>query len=336
MIQGRVSAVVASYNHAAFLPRRMDSLMTQTYSNLEILVVDDCSTDDSVDVLRRYESQLNVTVVARERNGGWISTSNEGLNRSSGEFVIFANCDDDCDPRMIERLVQEMARHPTAGIAFCRSLFIDEEDRVIGDDFATRERAFRVRCSSDTLLTGAEMERFLLHSCVIPNLSAALIRRECLSTLGAFTAAYRVCNDWDLFFRIAAKYDVAYVAEALNRFRQHPTTIRITTKSGITIAEYLRLLLGRIRTLDLSWTERVRYRTRVMYLWSGHVMAPSWVGIANIPWHLGIVLRHDPAALLLLAPSALQRVVDVMRKALCGRTRAGEVVRERGEPATSM
>jgi GT2 family glycosyltransferase len=228
--RGLVSLVVASYNHAEFLVRRMDSLVGQTYPDIEILVIDDCSPDNSVEILRRYESYPKVRLILREQNGGWVTVSNQGADLSAGEFVLFANCDDDCDPRMVERLVDALQRHPSAGIAFCRSLMIDEDDRVLGDDYMIRESAFRTRCEKDTLLAGAEASRFLLHSCVIPNLSAALFRRECFSTVGYLSAEYRVCCDWDLFFRVAAGYDIAYVAEPLNRFRQHGETIRSVTK----------------------------------------------------------------------------------------------------------
>jgi len=297
---GLVSVVVASYNHAEFLERRMESLINQTYQDMEILVIDDCSSDNSVEILRKYESHPKVKLVLRENNGGWVIVSNQGVEMSSGEFVIFANCDDDCEPRMIERLAAAMNIHPSAGIAFCRSLFVDENDQVIGNDYADRERSFRARCSTDALLTGAEMSRFLMHSCVIPNLSAALFRRECFNAAGNLSSAYRVCCDWDLFFRIVECYDVAYIAEPLNRFRQHKNSIYNATKERVIYEEYIRLLLGQLRSLDLTRVERNRYRIRVMYLWAVHLMAPSWNGLRDFPYHLRQVLRWDPISLMYL------------------------------------
>lgn len=311
---GLVSLVVASYNHAGFLARRMDSLVGQTYQNIEILVIDDCSPDNSVEILRRYETQPKVRLVIREKNGGWVTVSNQGVDMSSGEFVLFANCDDDCDPRMVERLVDALQQHPSAGIAFCRSLMVDEDDRVLGDDFSIREASFRQRCSRDTLLSKAEASRFLLHSCVIPNLSAALFRRECFAEAGYLSSEYRVCCDWDLFFRVAARYDIAYVAEPLNRFRQHKATIRSVTKDRVVYEEYFRLLLGQIRMLDLSFRERMRFRTHVMYLWAVHLLLPSMNGIFNLPYHLGRIFRLDPLALLFVIPGGLLRVGEVAVK----------------------
>lgn len=313
---GWVTAVVASYNHADFLVKRMESLITQTYQDLEILVIEDCSTDNSIDVLRGYQCHSKVNLVVREKNGGWVTVSNQGVEMATGEFIIFANCDDDCDPRLIQRLVAAMKASPTAGMAFCRSALVDEHDNLLGDDFTVRESSFRARCSADTLLSGAEMSRFLLHSCVIPNLSAALIRKECFAIVGNLSSSYRVCCDWELFFRIAARYDVAYISEPLNRFRQHAATIRSVTKERVVYEEYFRLLLGQIHLLDLTWIERCRFRLHVMYLWSVHLLTPSKGGWSNFPYHFERVLDLDPLALLFFVPSLVLRAARVLGKSL--------------------
>jgi glycosyltransferase involved in cell wall biosynthesis len=313
--QGLVSIVVASYNHADFLTRRMDSLIGQTYPDVDILVIDDKSPDHSVEILRHYEANSRVRLVLRDQNGGWVTVSNQGVDLSSGEYVLFANCDDDCDPRMVERLVDALQQHPSAGIAFCRSLMVDEDDQVLGDDFTIREASFRKRCAQDTLLSGSEASRFLLHSCVIPNLSAALFRRECFNQVGKFSSSYRVCSDWDLFFRVASQYDIAYVAEPLNLFRQHRATIRSVTKDRVLYEEYFRLLLGEILRLDLSSRQRMRYRTRVMYLWAAHLLSPSWVGLTNLPYHLGRIWALDPVALTYFLPACFVRVSEIAAKA---------------------
>ena len=308
---GLVSVVVASYNHAEYLEQRMDSLINQTYQDIEILVIDDCSLDNSVEVLRRYEPHPKVRLIVREHNGGWVTVSNQGVEISSGEYIIFANCDDACDPRMIERLVDAMKSNPSAGIAFCRSLMIDEGGKLLGDDFSVRENSFRTKCNKDVLLTKKEMSRFLLHSCVIPNLSAALFRRVCYSDAGGLTSAYRVCSDWDLFFRVVARNDVAYIAAPLNEFRQHETTIRSSTKDRVMYEEFMRLLLGQIALLNLSMLERIKYRLYVMYLWAEHILRPSFSGVLSSLYLLRVVLRLDPIAIAYFPAALLLRAIQL-------------------------
>ena len=304
---GLVSIVVASYNHADYLKQRMDSLIAQTYPNIEIIVIDDHSTDNSLEVLKLYESFPKVNLIVREENGGWVTVSNQGVELSSGEFVIFANCDDACDPHMIESLVSAIQKHPKAGISYCRSIMIDAENNIIGDDYYYREKAFKIRCLFDTLITRKEMRLFLLYSCVIPNLSAALIRKECLSEVGVLSHDYKVCSDWDLFFRISARFDVAYVSESLNKFRQHNTTIRASIKERIVIDEYLRLLLSQIKKTDISPLKKTRYKINVMYIWSSHFMLPSTLGLKNFRFHLEKVLKYDPYAICYLPIAVIMR-----------------------------
>lgn len=314
MNPGLVSVVVASYNHASYLERRMESLLDQTYQNIEILVIDDCSTDNSVDILRKYESHPKVKLLARKENGGWVVTFNQGAEMSTGEFILFANCDDECDPTMVERLVKGMRAYPSAGICYCRSLLIDEKGNLLGDDFSGRERAFQVRCATDTLLAKNEMRRFLLNSCVIPNTSAALIRRACFDSAGNISSAYRVCSDWLLYFDIAVHCDVAYIAVPLNKFRQHESSITGSAKHRMIHEEILRLLLGQIKTQGLSSIDKARYRTHVMYLWSIHLLPPTTSGVINFNYHLKTVITYDWVALVFLPVAMLGRFSSLLYK----------------------
>ena len=322
-----VGVVVASYNHAEYLVQRMDSLLAQTYKDIEIIVIEEASHENSLEVLRQYKKSPLVELIIRERNGGWVKVSNQGIELARGEFIMFANCDDACLPQLVERLVGALEVNPSAGIAFCRSLLVDEHDCILGEDFARREAAFRRLCAVDRLINGAMMSRFLLNSCVIPNLSAALFRKKCLVEVGGFSSEYRVCSDWDLFFRIAASHDVVYVSTPLNRFRQHSTTIRSTTKERVVNEEYLRLLLGYVARLDLSFAERCRYRTHIMYLLAVHLISPSWSGLRNFPYHLQKVIEFDVLALPFLFPALALRAVKVLGKVFRLSARASETFR---------
>ncbi len=315
MTPGLVSVVVASYNHTEYLVRRMESLIDQTYPAIEILVIDDRSPDNSVEVLRQFEGHPKVTLQVREHNGGWVAVSNQGFTSTRGEFVLFANCDDACHPRMIERLVAALRAAPSATVAFCRSRMVDEAGAVLGDDFAIRERAFRERCAQDTTISREEMRRFLMHSCVIPNLSAAVFRRDALDRVGLLSPDYRACSDWDLFFRLADIGDVAYVAEPLNDFRQHPTTIRSATKGRVTFDEFCCVLLGELRRSSFTFAERWRFRHHVMYLWAIDLIAPgpAW---RNVPFHLSRIRALDAPALVCLPVALATRAVLLPVKAI--------------------
>lgn len=319
MTPGLVSIVVASYNHAEFLIERMQSLLAQTYPAIEILVIDDCSLDNSVEILKGFAADPRVNLIEREANGGWVAVSNQGAKLANGEFLLFANCDDACEPEMINQLVKIMQKNPSAGVAFCRSQMINASGDILGDDYVGRETAFKIRCSSDTIISKREMSRFLLHSCVMPNLSAVLMRKTDFVAAGGFSRLYKANSDWDLFFRLAERCDAAYIATPLNHFRQHETTIRSQTKSKTTYEEFFRLLLGKIRCLDLDFFERCKYRMRVMTLWWHHLLNEPVHGIRNFPYHFLRVLALDPQAILFfpmaLVEQAVRKVTGKVSKA---------------------
>ncbi len=316
MEPGLVSVIVASYNHSEYLKERMDSLINQTYQNLEILVIDDCSTDGSLEVLRGYESHPKVKLIIREINGGWVNVSNQGVDVSKGEFIIFANCDDTCEPQMLEKLVESIKKNPTAGIAYCRSKMIDQSGKLLGDDFLIREEAFRNFCKTNILVPKNIFSKFLLNSCVIPNLSAALFRKNCYIYSGGMTGLYKVCADWDLFFRVTQYYDIAYIAEPLNSFRQHKTTIRNTTKEQIYFGEVLSLLLTQITRQNLTLLEHFKFRFHVMYLWTIKIIQPSFDGTQFFMSLSNIVFKKDPAAILFLPIALICRAFIVSVKKL--------------------
>ncbi len=313
---GLVSVIVASYNHAEYLEERMDSLINQTYHNIEILVIDDCSTDTSFDVLQKYVGHPKVNLITREKNGGWVAVSNQGVEISKGEFIVFANCDDSCDLQMIEKLVVSINKNQTAGISYCRSKMIDERGKLLGDDFLIRENSFKRKCQHDVLITKKEMGLFLLNSCVIPNLSAALFRKQAYLSSGGMTIFYKVCADWDLFFRIVKQFDVAYVAEPLNNFRQHKTTIRSSTKEQILYEEIIGLLLNQLTLMDLTFVERAKARFNAMYLWASFILRPSMMGLMSFKYLLNVVIKFDLVAISYLPLAFLLRLLNIPIKAL--------------------
>ncbi len=309
--KGLVTVIVSSYNHSQFLEKRIDSLLNQSYLNFEIIVIDDCSTENNLEILERYQVTPNFQLIKRKSNGGVFTVNNQGLEIGSGEYFIFANCDDSCDSLMIESLVKALESNNKAGLAFCRSLMIDEFDAIIGDDYFVREQAFKAHCITDAHINGNLMHKFLMHSCVIPNMSAALIRRSCMDVVGLFRTNFIACGDWDLFFRIAKNYDFAYVAKPLNFFRQHDKTIRNTSKGRVTYDEFFSILLPKINNSDFSLFERISFRFHVMYLWSIEMVRPSFQGWKNFAHHAKLVVSLDPLAISLLPFAMILRTIVV-------------------------
>lgn len=241
-VKGLVSIVVASYNYDRFLKQRIEGLLNQSYENFEIIIIDDASIDNSRIVLHEYVHNIKIRIIENQVNSGWVAVSNQGIAESKGEYLMFANCDDLADKDLVASLVAPLAHQGSVGITFCRSSMINEEGVRSNSDFDYRNRTFKRFCNQDAYIPKQVLEKFLTHSCVIPNLSGALMRRDVLELVGGFSCKYRICSDWDLFFKISKFADASYVSAELNSFRQHQRTIRKSSDATQLLFEISELL----------------------------------------------------------------------------------------------
>lgn len=298
LIKDRVSVIVASYNHVSYLKERMDSLINQTFKNLEIIVIDDNSPDKSVEFLKNYESDPRVRIIINTDNLGWIKNSNKGASLATGEYLLFANCDDYCDITMVEKLVNIIKVSQNASIAFCKSLMVDSQSKVYGDDYSVREKSFRKKCRTSTLINNNEMKEFLMHSCVLPNLSSVLMKTSIFLEAGGFSEDFKVCSDWSLFFQLSNTYNFAYEAEPLNYFRQHRNTVRNSVKDRVIYDEYFKLITRNIKEYNVSYFKKIKFYFLVSRLWTKHLCTMS--GLKNLNVHFFNNLKYSIEIVILL------------------------------------
>src|SRR5258708_6417207 len=128
-----VSVVVPNYNHARNLRQRIETVLGQTYQDLELILLDDCSTDESGAMTREDERDPRVRIEFNERNsGGLFKQWNKGVRMARGKYVWVAESDDFADPRFLERMVRTLDEEPEATFAYCRSWAVDEDDKSLG------------------------------------------------------------------------------------------------------------------------------------------------------------------------------------------------------------
>ena len=239
-----VSVILPNYNHARFLPQRIDSILAQTWRAFEFIALDDCSTDESREVLRSYAARTSMQLAFNEQNSGspfrqW----QRGLSMASGEYVWLAESDDVADPRLLETLLRQFDRYPTAGIAYCQSYSIDEHGTVSGPLDPWTDPVHPTRWHHDFFNSGPdEVANYLIQRNTVPNASAVLVRRSILSRAVEHADRMRLSGDWWAWARVLLASDVAFVAEPLNFFRSHPRTARDTTKLAIACAEQFEIL----------------------------------------------------------------------------------------------
>jgi glycosyltransferase involved in cell wall biosynthesis len=283
-----VSVVIASYNYGDLIENRIDSFLNQTYEHLEIIVLDDCSTDNSREVIEKFRSNNRVRIFYNNENLGWIKNSNLGISLSKGEYVLFGNCDDIASRDLIENLVGPLSRDEIVGVSFCESELIDYLGNQIGSDRDSRDKKFIHSTQSDCRIERMEMASFLSHSCVIPNLSAALFRREAIELAEGFSTRYSICSDWNLFIELSLTWDFFYIRKPMNKFRQHKKNVRSSIKESLLSSQIIELLVE--TSLDGRYKFRVRrrFRKRSLVLFFIHTLKQNREKIG-----LGYVLQAN-------------------------------------------
>jgi len=224
-----ISVVIPAYNAARYVVEAVESALNQTLPPLEVIVVDDGSTDETEAVLHPYGGRIRYV---RQSNGGPSAARNCGLRESRGELMAFLDADDVWFLNKLEKQWKCLQAHPRAGLVHSNYLFWDAETgdmtpaHLEGDERSGRRYA----------------EVFAWNR-LVP--SAAMIKRECLDRVGLFDESFRTAEDFDFFLRIARHYEFAYLPECLVRYRKHASNA--TNNKAMMLTNELRVYRQALR-----------------------------------------------------------------------------------------
>ncbi len=181
-----VSVIVPNYNHARFLPKRIESIFGQSFQNFELILLDDCSTDDSRSILCRYASDPRVRVEFNEVNSGSsFKQWNKGVSLARGEYVWIAESDDYADRQLLETLVTTLGADPTVMLAYCRSWRVTEDDQKNGFGDWYLDYLDPQRWTANFVTDGVEeCQNYFVYSNPVPNASAVVFRRAGYQRVG--------------------------------------------------------------------------------------------------------------------------------------------------------
>jgi glycosyltransferase involved in cell wall biosynthesis len=212
---GLISVIMPCFNAQAFLREAIDCVLSQTYGNVELVVVDDGSTDRSNEILEGYGARI---VVHRQRNMGPYAARNTGLRIAKGQFIAFLDADDFWSRDFLEKLCAELSQSD-ADLAYCGWQNIGASDRS-ADPYVPPDYE-----------VGSKLESFLQGASPWP-IHAALVRRSAIDTVGPFDESLSSCMDYDLWLRLGVSRRVVRVPEVLAFYRFHGTG-QITSKEWL-------------------------------------------------------------------------------------------------------
>jgi hypothetical protein len=216
----RVSVVITTFNTGRYLPETLASVFAQSYQNVEVIVVDDGSTDDSVERARDHASRLILVERAHEGLG---PARNAGLERATGDYIAFLDSDDLWDHDTLSTQVDVALRHPASGLVVSDGVQF-EGDRVISSRLFPDEIAARVDAAPDGELS-MPLYRELLRGNLICCPAQALIPRAVVETIGAVSDVPVGAQDYDYYVRIAKRFPVTLHRASLARWRFRPDSM---------------------------------------------------------------------------------------------------------------
>jgi O-antigen biosynthesis protein len=228
----RVSVVVPTYNYGHFIEKRLTSIYTQGYPIYEIIVLDDASTDDSIDCIERttINKPFDVCLHINERNSGSVFRQWEkGVRLASGDLVWIAEADDIADPSFLSILVPAFQRENTV-MAFCQSRQIDSNGHLLANDYLAYTGDISDRWKNDYFADGLrEIRESLAIKNVIPNVSGVVFDRSALlkgmDAVGSKLFEYRVAGDWLVYLHVLTQGQLFYSAKSLNDHRRHQNSV---------------------------------------------------------------------------------------------------------------
>ncbi|RYG44962.1 MAG: glycosyltransferase family 2 protein [Chitinophagaceae bacterium] len=264
-----VSVIVPNYNHAQFLERRIESILSQTYQNFELLLFDDCSTDNSREMLLQYCQHPKVVhhVFNTSNSGSTFKQWEKGFQLAKGNLIWIAESDDYADVRFLEKMVQAHESYPTAGLVYCNSVVVNEKDEVLADD---HYKPPLPRYSKDFFNRGVdECRDYLSQECTISNASSVVFKKKYIDEVTASSGGFNLAGDWMFYVRLLAISDLYFITEKLNYFRTHGNNVRSRTNHNKGILETLSVLdfliqqkivdkARAIRRLDAIWQDSYR------------------------------------------------------------------------------
>jgi glycosyltransferase involved in cell wall biosynthesis len=305
-----VSVVIPVFNGEKTIRETIESVLNQTLTDFELVVINDGSQDGTLDIVERIpDSRIQVFSYP---NAGQSTSRNRGIEIAKGDYISFIDADDLWTPDKLEAQLQALQANPKAGVAYSWTDWIDESSQLLGKGSYNTEQ-------------GAVFTKLLLND-FVANGSNVLIRRQALTEVGGFDPSVTPAEDWDLWLRLAARYEFVAVrspqilyrispnSASFNVWKMEASSLQVIDKAFAVAPESLQYLkqqcLGnRYKYLTFKaiegYPERSKGIAAIRFLWNAIKNDPSLLQ-AKVIWK--VLFRI--AAITLLTPKLAQAVIN--------------------------
>lgn len=232
-----VSVIIPNYNHYIYLIQRIESILNQSYHDYEVIIMDDCSTDNSAEIIEKYRNHPKVAniIYNTANSGSTFHQWNKGVDVAKGKYIWIAESDDIAEYTFLQKLVPELEKDPDTAIAYCQSSRINAIGEVFGDWHFQTDDLDKELFRNDFTMQGHDyINRFLIYKNTIPNASALVFSKHAYLKAGGADPNIKFCSDWLTWLKMLNFGNIYYTSQKLNSFRYHESSVIASSKSMLT------------------------------------------------------------------------------------------------------
>lgn len=247
MNRKEISVIIPNYNYSRYLKERVNSILQQTYPVSEIIILDDASTDNSLEVINEIINQnpeIPITLVSNEENSGSVFKQwFKGMKLATKEYIWMAEADDLSAPTFVEKVMAGFELDQDVILSYCQSKKIDTYGVVFEEAcLAHTNEIDPMKWTKSYLRQGIdEICDSLIVKCTIPNVSSSIFRNVVVSSITEEASAYKLAGDWRFYIWLLEKGKIYFESEPLNFHRFHTNSVRESVNKKLDYEEFLKV-----------------------------------------------------------------------------------------------
>ncbi len=264
----KVSVIIPNYNHARYLKQRIDSVLNQSYTDFELIILDDNSTDNSRAIIDEYvkETPGIITCHSPANSGNPCKQWDRGVKLATGEYIWIAESDDAAECDFLQSTVPVLEDNRNIGMVYCNARILDDGHNSTVLLSECNQVIAANNLEQGYIDTGHDelSNDMYLHN-IISNVSGVLFRKDIYIKAGWADSSMRYCGDWFFYCRILLISDIGYIARPLNIFRRHAnSTFHEYYKSGRYVFEVMNIYWFLSTKIKLSLVKKLKMTKQIL------------------------------------------------------------------------
>ncbi len=227
----KISVVVPNYNYASYIMQRLQSIIDQTYPIYEILILDDKSSDNSIELIKSFieqNKQYDIKLIVNEVNSGSVFKQwYKGIEAASGEYIWIAEADDLANDNFLENIMSGINKYDNVVLGYCQSNQIDEYDTMLSGNYLdyvkdvseSKWRESYFNNGDDEIMVGLSVKN------TIPNVSATVFKKSAVKDILPELLNYKIAGDWLFYISLLESGNIYFCHDSLNSHRRHSNSV---------------------------------------------------------------------------------------------------------------